>query len=108
MIKSTRDCKRYLFNYTQDLKCACGNEWFYKVSDFGRVCSSCKKKYSVTNGTVFKNLKFGLLKGFRIAFMEYGNSFTSSSVEVSKEFNITQKTAWNFLSKIRNNQSYIT
>jgi len=81
--------------------------FFYNVSDFGRVCTKCKNKYSVTNGTIFKNVKFGLLKAFRIVIKEHNNSFTSSSVEVSNEFKITQKTAWNFLNKIRGKQGYV-
>lgn len=106
-IKTTRDCKRYLFNYNQDLICSCGNEFFYKVSDFGRVCAKCRKKYSAINGTMFCNVRFGLLKAFRIVFKEYNNDFTSSSVEVSKEFKISQKTAWKFLNKIRSNADVV-
>lgn len=107
-LKSTRQCKGLLYNYNHNFKCKCGcTAKPYEVSDFGRVCSNCKKKYSVTNGTIFHKVKFGLLKAFRIVIKDYDESFESSSSKIAIEFKITQKTAWNFLNKIRKDKDYI-
>ena len=106
-VKSTREAKRYLFNYNQDLVCKCGNSDFYNVSGFGRSCTKCKKKYSVTNGTIFHNVRFGFLKAFRIVIREYNNNFTSYKTAIAKEFKISPKTARKFLNKIRNNKEKV-
>jgi hypothetical protein len=108
ILKRTQQCKRLLYNYNRDFKCKCGcTAEPYEVSDFGRVCPNCKKKYSVTNGTAFHKVKFGLLKAFRIVLKDYDESFESSSSKIAIEFKITQKTAWNFLNKIRKDKDYI-
>ena len=104
IVKSTRDCKNLLNRYRGNFVCKCGNRESIKQTSLVEVCSKCKLKYSVTNGTIFHNVRFGLLKAFRIVIEEYKNSFTSSSTQVAKKYKITQKTAWLFLDKIRKNK----
>lgn len=107
IVKSTRDCKNLLNRYRGDFVCKCGNKKSLKQTSLVKVCSKCKLKYSVTNGTIFHNVRFGLLKAFRIVIEEYNNSFASSSTEVAKKHKITQKTAWLFLNKIRKNKDNV-
>ena len=71
-------------------------------------CKKCDTRISITNGTIFHNVRFGLLKAFRIVFKYHKNNFSLSSVEVSKEFDITQKTAWKFLNKINKNKEEVS
>lgn len=101
---STRQCEIHLFNYKCNInfKCSCGYNQpplFLKKYSFG--CRKCKKKYSVTNGTIFHNVRFGLLKAFRIVHKEYQNNFSSDISLIAKEYNLTYKTAKSFLMKIR-------
>lgn len=104
---TTRECQKLLYNYNHRFECKCGNKSYFEVSNFGRVCKICKKKYSVTNGTIFHNVRFGLLKAFRIVLKEYNNSFTSSSSKIALDFKITQKTAWIFIDKVRKDKENV-
>jgi hypothetical protein len=104
MFNSTRDCKRLLSNFkrSKPFRCICGcsrNPYLLKNDE--QSCVNCKKKYSVTNGTIFHNVKFGLLKAMRIAEEEYQNNFTSKGKIISDKYNISKKTTINFLHKIR-------
>ena len=104
--KSSRQCERILLELKKYFYCSCGYKGrpYISKNSLINICPDCKKKYSPTNGTIFHNLRFGLLKAFNIVEKEIENNYSSKSAEVAKEFKITQKTAWHFLSKIRNNK----
>lgn len=104
---TTRDLKKRLINYNRNLICSCGNEDLTVLANSYLFCKKCKKKYSVTHATILHNVRFGLLKAFKILIKDYNNSFNSKSTEIAKEFKITQKTAWNFLKRIRNNKEKV-
>lgn len=82
----TRDYQRILRNYIKEL-------------DSNYLKS--KQKYSVTNGTIFHNVRFTLLKAFRIVIEDYESGYTLSSSQVGRDYKIRQATAWSFLNKIR-------
>lgn len=105
-LNTSKNCKKVLSDFKKSFVCSCGfrGEPYTSKVSFTRICPECKKKYSPTNGTIFHNNRFGLLKAFKIAKKEVENNFSSSSTEIAKEFKITQKTAWHFLKKIRNNK----
>ena len=105
-LKSSKQYERILYDLKNKIVCSCGfNGKPYKSKDsLIRICPDCKKKFSPTNGTIFHNVRFGLVKAFMILKKDIEKNYTSTSSEVAKEFKITQKTAWYFLKKIRNNK----
>lgn len=98
-------CKSYL----EDLKwgngfhCViCNHDQYFKgYRSFTRVCKKCKRIDSVTANTLFDKVKFGLHKAFWIVFEMSTSSKSLSSMQVSKRLDITQKTAWLFMQKVR-------
>lgn len=108
--KSTIQCRRTLYYYKLSLgfKCICGStKKPYSLPNFVVSCKKCRKKYSPSNGTVFHNLRFGLLKAFKISERELNNNYTSTINEIIVEFGISKKSAINFLRKIRLQKSEI-
>ena len=79
----------------------CGHTKYYKGKDYHRVCQKCYQKESPTSGTIFHHLRFGLQKAFHIIFEMSTSSKGISSVQISKRYGITQKTAWYFMQKVR-------
>lgn len=100
------DCFRYL----ADIKWGepgficrkCGNSKYYKgVKPFSRRCMKCKYDESPTSGTMFDKCKFPLLLAFHIAFKISTKKKGMSSTELSQEFELRQKTCWEFKWKIQ-------
>ena len=71
------------------------------------MCSECKSKTSVTRDTIFHNLRFGLLKGFKIMDEMEKSNYELSSIDIAREYGITQTTAWKFLKKIKDNKDFV-
>jgi hypothetical protein len=99
------NCLKFLLVNNEIEKCdSCGNEEFYQGSDFMKtyikICKSCKKKISPKKNTLFENVRFGLLTAFHIYIEAKLNANKISSVIIADRYNITQKTAWEFLNKI--------
>lgn len=100
------NCLKFLLVNNQIEKCdSCGNEEFYQGSDFMKtyikICKSCKKKISPKKNTLFENVRFGLVTAFHIYIETKLNTEKISSVDIADRYNITQKTAWEFLNKIK-------
>ncbi len=96
------------YKSTLKFKCSCGSEEKPLIlKNYELACRKCKKKYSLTNGTIFHNLRFGLLKAMRIIQKEYANSFTTKSSQIAKEFKITLKSSRLFLRKTRANKKEV-
>jgi len=89
--------------------------WGYKVTcvrcfsdnvfeTFGRNdnfrCSKCLKNFNVFTDTLLSNAKIPV-NIYYDAVQEYRNNPNVSSVSLSKKFNVTQKTIWNILAKIK-------
>jgi hypothetical protein len=71
------------------------------------ICKNCKKKHSPSKGTIFENVRFGIVKAMNIVYdIETSNEYLSS-VAISKKYEITQKTAWGFIQKVNSNKKYI-
>jgi hypothetical protein len=99
------NCLKFLLVNNQIEKCdSCRNEEFYQGSDFMKtyikICKTCKKKISPKKNTLFENVRFGLVTAFHIYIETKLNIEKISSVEIAERYNITQKTAWEFLNKI--------
>lgn len=97
------------FKYLADIKwengyiCKkCGNTHFCKgVKPYSRRCTRCKYDESPTTGTMFDKLKFSLLTAFHIAFKISTKKKGMSSLELSEEYELRQKTCWAFKWKIQ-------
>lgn len=101
------NCLKFLYINNQIKTCdSCEGVEFYRVRDFENsfkiICKTCKKKISPTKNTLFDNVRFGLVKAFHIYIEVKLNKKNISSVEIANRYNLTQKTAWKFLSKIKN------
>lgn len=99
------DCYRYLSEIKWDTgyQCKkCGHAKYYNgVRPFSRRCMKCKYDESPTAGTMFDKCKFPLLLAFHIAFKISTKKKGMSTLELSQEFELRQKTCWEFKWKIQ-------
>ena len=80
----------------------CGHAKYYKgVKPYSRRCMRCKYDESPTAGTMFDKCKFSLLIAFHIVFKISTKKKGMSSEELSEEFELRQKTCWEFKWKIQ-------
>ena len=80
----------------------CGNTHYCKGrSPYSGRCTRCKYDESVTSGTMFDKCKFPLLLAFHIAFKICTKKKGMSSLELSEEYGLRQKTCWEFKWKIQ-------
>src|SRR5258708_7108963 len=61
----------------------------------------CHKKFSVTVGTFFENSNIGLLTWFAAMYLITAHKKGIRSLQLSRDLNIHQKTAWFMLHRIR-------
>jgi len=80
----------------------CGNVGAY-VTNRGFKCKAkeCQKKFTVTTGTIFENTKISLRTWFAAMYLCTAHKKGVSSLQLSRDLNITQKTAWFLLHRIR-------
>lgn len=64
-------------------------------------CSTSGKYFNAKTGTLFYNSKIELQKWFLAIWIVTSNKKGISSVELSADLNITQKTAWYMLQRIK-------
>ena len=83
--------------------CGSGRK-IYDYSDGRRhKCADCKHVFRLTTGTIFGDSPLNMLpKWFMAIYLETTHSKGISSVQLAKHLNITQKTAWFMLQRIRN------
>jgi len=78
-----------------------------KIGRFGKKagqhrCNACKKPFNVKTGTIFENSKIPLDKWFLAFYFIITARKGVSSMQISKELGITQKSAWFMCHRIRN------
>ncbi|WP_245553868.1 IS1595 family transposase [Cytophaga aurantiaca] len=80
----------------------CGNEKVY-TTNRGYKCADkdCAKKFTVTTGTIFENTKISLRLWFAAIYLGTAHKKGISSLQLSRDLNITQKTAWFLLHRVR-------
>jgi len=81
----------------------CGNtEKIYKIQG-GKLlkCSKCRKPFSPKVGTIFEDSALPLQKWFHAIFVVSAHKKGISSCQLAKDINVTQKTAWHMLHRIR-------
>jgi hypothetical protein len=99
------DCYKYLsdIKWQSGYICRkCGHTKYYQgVKPYSRRCMRCKYDESATAGTMFDKCKFSLLIAFHIAFKISTKKKGMSSEGLSEEFELRQKTCWEFKWKIQ-------
>lgn len=103
--KNEKKCKEHLAQLRWNGKpvcpfCDCKKVYETKA---GYKCSNpkCYKKFTVTVGTFFENTKIELSKWFIAIYIATSHKKGISSLQLSKDINVTQKTAWFMLHRIR-------
>jgi hypothetical protein len=103
--KDDASCYEYLASvkWVQGYKCKrCGCLKHGKgKKPFSRRCIQCNHDESPTAGTMLDKCKIPLLLVFHIAFKISTKKKGMSSLELSKEFELRQKTCWEFKWKIQ-------
>jgi hypothetical protein len=103
--QTDEDCLKYLseIKWENGFACKkCGNTTFCKgAKHYSRRCNKCKYDESPTAGTMFDKIKFSLLIAFHIYFKISTKKKGMSSLELSEEFSLRQKTCWEFKWKIQ-------
>ena len=83
----------------------CGSERVYRLND-GKTfkCGNkktCDKKFTVTTGTMYENTKLPLSTWFAAIWLITAHKKGISSLQLSRDLNITQKSAWFVNHRIR-------
>lgn len=103
--KTDEDCLFYLssIKWLEGYRCKrCENDKYcIGKKPNNRRCTKCRYEESPTAGTMFDKVKFSLLKAFHIAFKISTKKKGMSSLELSNEFELRQKTCWEFKWKIQ-------
>ena len=101
---SDQQCRKYLVEsrWGDDVVCPYCGCHHCKVGYRGRyVCPGCLNKFSCTVGTIFENTKVSLRKWFIAIYLISYHKKGISSCQLAKDIQVTQKTAWYMLQKIR-------
>jgi transposase-like protein len=64
-------------------------------------CKACRKKFTVTIGTIFEDSHIPLRKWFIAVYIFSSHKKGISSCQLAKDLGITQKSAWHMLHRIR-------
>lgn len=103
--KTDEDCYSYIaaIKWESGYECKkCSNIKFIPgKKPSSRRCSKCKYDESPTAGTMFDKVKFPILIAFHIIFKIGTKKKGMSSLELSHEFELRQKTCWEFKWKIQ-------
>ncbi len=82
----------------------CHCDKIYKLKDektYKCAGKDCKKKFTVTVGTIFENTNIPLSTWFAAIYLATAHKKGISSVQLAKDLGITQKSAWFVLHRIR-------
>ena len=97
-------CKNTLAEarWGDDVVCPhCGKHYCNKRKDGRYRCNDCKHNFSCTVGTIFENSKLPLKKWFIAMYLISSHKKGVSSRQIARDCEITQKTAWYMMQKIR-------
>lgn len=103
--KDNATCKQFLKEQRWkdgDVVCPhCGKHHCYTRSDGAFRCPKCKRNFSVLVGTIFENTKIALVKWFSAMYLISSHKKGISSHQLARDIDVTQKTAWYILHKVR-------
>ena len=97
-------CKKTLAEarWGNDVVCPKCGKHHCKMSKSGRYhCTECNHNFSCTTGTFFANTKVSLQKWFLVMYLSSSNKKGVSSHQIARDIEVTQKTAWFMLNKVR-------
>lgn len=98
-------CKEHLYKlkWSSGFHCPhCGSQTEHQCSKmYHKRCSKCLRVFSVTNNTLFHNVKFGLVKAFYIVFKMSATTKSVSAEQMAKKVGINRKSALLFQQKVR-------
>ncbi len=77
------------------------NSKVYKCKGNKYRCKSTGKYFNVRTGTMFDNTKLKLQKWFLAIWLVTSHKKGISSLQLSRDIDVTQKTAWFMLQRIR-------
>lgn len=101
-----KKCRKYLEKLIWNNKPVCPhcshNEKIYRFKD-GKTfkCSSCRKKFTITVGTVLENTKIPLQKWMVALYLISSTKKGMSSIQLGRALGISQKWSWFLLQRIR-------
>ena len=99
------DCLAYIseIKWEQGYQCKrCNNDKYCSGKKVrNRRCTKCRYEESPTAGTMFDKVKFSLLIAFHIIFKISTKKKGMSSLELGNEFELRQKTCWEFKWKVQ-------
>ena len=79
----------------------CGEHHCRLCKDNRYLCRKCNHKFNVIVGTIFENTKISLRKWFLAMYLISSNKKGIASHQLARDIEVTQKTAWFMLQKIR-------
>ena len=80
----------------------CNHNKLYHFSDKRTYkCAQCRKRFSIKVGTVFENTKIPLRKWLAAIWLVTSANNDITSVRLATDLNVTQKTAWLMLKRLR-------
>ncbi len=72
-----------------------------RLKRHGHRCRDCRADFTVRHGTIFEKSRLSLVKWLYAIYLVQTSRKSVSSLQLSKELAITQKTAWFLLHRIR-------
>lgn len=80
----------------------CDHEKCYRFRDGKRFkCAGCRKQFTVKVGTIFESSNIQLSKWFAAIYLATSHKKGISSHQLAKDIEISQKSAWHMLHRIR-------
>jgi transposase-like protein len=80
----------------------CGSTKIYHFSDRRtHKCGDCRKRFSIKVGTIFQDTKIPLQKWFMAIWMLTSHKKGIASTTLARDIDVTQKTAWFMLHRLR-------
>jgi len=77
-----------------------GDEAYVFKNGMTYKCKCCKRNYNAKTGTIFEASKLDMIKWFMAIYL-FMHKKGISSIQLSKDIGVTQKTAWFMLQRIR-------
>lgn len=80
----------------------CGSTKVYHFSDLRtHKCGDCRQRFSIKVGTIFEDSKIGLHKWFMAIYLITSHKKGIASAQLARDIEVTQKTAWFMLHRLR-------
>ncbi len=100
-----QSCRDYIadLRWNGSVRCAhCDHSKVYTYKD-GKLfkCAKCKKQFTVKVGTIFEDSTLPLQKWFMALYFATAHKKGISSLQLSRDLGITQKSAWFMMHRIR-------